>query len=99
MAMALVKCPDCGKQVSELAPACPGCGRPMNAPGAIETERTAKQFKEMQLFAGAAFFLGLLILVFGGFNAGGATVMGALLVAGGMLFMIIAKTGAWWRNG
>lgn len=27
--MALVKCPDCGKDVSSTAPACPGCGRPI----------------------------------------------------------------------
>ena len=27
--MALIKCPDCGKQVSSEAPACPGCGRPI----------------------------------------------------------------------
>lgn len=26
--MPLVECPDCGKKVSDLAPACPGCGRP-----------------------------------------------------------------------
>jgi hypothetical protein len=27
--MALVKCADCGKAVSDQAPACPICGRPM----------------------------------------------------------------------
>lgn len=27
--MGLVKCPDCGKMISELAPACIGCGRPV----------------------------------------------------------------------
>jgi len=28
--MALVKCPDCGRDVSDAAPTCPGCGRPMS---------------------------------------------------------------------
>jgi predicted amidophosphoribosyltransferase len=28
--MPLVKCPDCGKEVSSSAPTCPNCGRPMN---------------------------------------------------------------------
>jgi len=28
--MALIKCPDCGKEHSDLAPACPQCGRPAN---------------------------------------------------------------------
>ncbi len=27
--MALIKCPDCGRDVSDLAPACLGCGRPI----------------------------------------------------------------------
>lgn len=30
--MALTKCPDCGKSISELAPTCLGCGRPMSEP-------------------------------------------------------------------
>ena len=29
--MALVKCPDCGREVSDQAPSCPNCGRPMAA--------------------------------------------------------------------
>lgn len=27
--MPLIECPDCGKQISDAAPACPSCGRPM----------------------------------------------------------------------
>ena len=27
--MLLVKCIDCGKDISNLAPACPNCGRPV----------------------------------------------------------------------
>lgn len=30
--MALLKCPDCGRDVSSEAPACVGCGRPMQSP-------------------------------------------------------------------
>ena len=29
--MSLIDCPDCGRQVSSNAPACPGCGAPMDA--------------------------------------------------------------------
>ena len=28
--MALVKCPDCGKEISDSAESCPNCGRPMS---------------------------------------------------------------------
>lgn len=27
--MALIDCPDCGKAISDQAPACPNCGRPI----------------------------------------------------------------------
>ena len=30
--MALLACPSCGKQISDLAPSCPGCGHPLNPP-------------------------------------------------------------------
>ena len=29
--MAMVKCPDCGKDISSSAMACPNCGHPMKA--------------------------------------------------------------------
>lgn len=32
--MSLIKCPDCGKEVSDKAPVCPNCGRPI-APSGI----------------------------------------------------------------
>jgi uncharacterized membrane protein YvbJ len=28
--MAMIKCPECGKDVSSKAPACPNCGNPVN---------------------------------------------------------------------
>lgn len=30
--MALIKCPECGKEISDQAPACPNCGYPMHTP-------------------------------------------------------------------
>ena len=30
--MALIKCPECGKEISDQAPACPNCGYPMQSP-------------------------------------------------------------------
>ncbi|WP_091570333.1 zinc-ribbon domain-containing protein [Oryzisolibacter propanilivorax] len=31
--MALIHCPACGREVSEQAQACPGCGHPLRAAG------------------------------------------------------------------
>ncbi|MDM7998834.1 MAG: zinc-ribbon domain-containing protein [Dehalococcoidia bacterium] len=35
--MALIKCPDCGNDISDIAPTCPRCGRPMSTPATVET--------------------------------------------------------------
>ena len=39
--MALIPCPACGRQVSEAAPTCPGCGHPVAA-----SERQSSTFKD-----------------------------------------------------
>lgn len=48
--MALIKCPDCGRDVSDSAPACLGCGRPR----ATEAEATTK---DALIGAGAILFV------------------------------------------
>ena len=35
--MALMKCPECGKQISDKAVACPNCGCPINSAGSSIT--------------------------------------------------------------
>jgi|WetSurMetagenome_2_1015567.scaffolds.fasta_scaffold243123_3 hypothetical protein len=41
--MALVKCPDCGKEISDVAPSCPHCGRPMLQTGpSVEVKKAKK---------------------------------------------------------
>lgn len=59
--MALTTCPDCQKKISDAAPSCPNCGRPMSAPrqasvraaaGAADVqviEATSKKYKGIQL--------------------------------------------------
>jgi len=45
--MALVKCPDCGKEVSETAPMCIGCGRQMQVAQKVSgtTGRTGGKYE------------------------------------------------------
>ena len=37
--MALIRCPECGREVSSQAPACPACGYPLQASDAIRAGR------------------------------------------------------------
>ncbi len=44
--MALLKCPDCKKEISDSAPACPHCGRPKEtSSGNIPTKKTKRTGK------------------------------------------------------
>jgi membrane protein YdbS with pleckstrin-like domain len=59
--MALIKCPDCGREVSTAATVCPQCGRPMAAMAAPPVQTSV--IKEETLWHGTPSWL----LVFGKF--------------------------------
>jgi len=50
--MALIKCPDCGHEVSDRAPTCPNCGAPIAAQP--PTRATSAQVREVQARSGIA---------------------------------------------
>lgn len=76
--MALVTCPDCSKQVSDAAPACPGCGRPMAA-ATVQTTKGSKFLDPMENARGCLRIV--LVLV-------------ALAVAGIAVFVVCVGVGA-----
>lgn len=41
----MIECPSCGRKVSREAPACPGCGQPMNE-GRMEPKSGARGFMD-----------------------------------------------------
>lgn len=91
--MALIKCLDCEKEHSDLAPACPNCGRPTAAKKPVVIEQTAKKWKDQQTIA-------LFIIVFS------LTLLftplyawGALFSAGGLIMYLRARYGAWYHHG
>jgi len=43
--MALIRCPECGREISDKATACPGCGYPM-PPAAPEADDIARRLEE-----------------------------------------------------
>src|SRR6266849_10809147 len=71
--MALIKCSECGKDVSDKAPTCPNCGNPINmvnssvvqvanAPGHnfhVEPELTSKTWKQVKIVSWLGTILGL----------------------------------------
>lgn len=103
--MALIPCPACERQISEMAPACPGCGHPVAStraapqampasPAFVQTiEQTSKTYKAMQLI-GIAMILSSFVAC--SLDSPGA---GWLLILLGFLVHLAARMGAWWNNG
>lgn len=60
--MALITCPDCGREISDQAAACPNCGRPVTQPDAdpagLFTEVPPKRDPSFLKFIGTLLFLG-----------------------------------------
>lgn len=88
--MPLVRCPDCRHDVSDNAPACPQCGRPI---AAITVEQTGKTYKALQAVGVILFFLGLLIWI------GGSTGWGVSILIIGTVLYVRSRVGAWWHHG
>lgn len=99
----LVACPDCSKQVSAQAAACPACGRPMKA---IAVELTGKKWKLLSLISGVSFFLGVgscgAAPLFGDGKAPKVAIalfaIGVVGTVGGFLGAVAAQVGAWWYH-
>ncbi|HZU35413.1 MAG TPA: zinc-ribbon domain-containing protein [Gemmataceae bacterium] len=95
----LIKCPECGRAVSDKARACPECAYPLG--GTVLIEQTSKRWKLMQLIGVLVCLLGA--IPFTVFFL--LTERPAFLVLAGAVFMIgfvIWATGsvaAWWHHG
>lgn len=95
--MALIKCSECAKEISDKAEICPSCGNPIHAQavevqGKVEIERTNKRWKKKRLW-------GVLILIIGFFTIFSSIGWGILLMMIGFGTIFVSEIGAWWSNG
>lgn len=58
--MALITCPECGKEISDSAMACPNCGKPMNQYYAEEPKKKKKGLGCLMGIGVLCFLLGIL---------------------------------------
>jgi len=91
--MALIKCSECGKEVSDKATACPFCGNPIHIEAIQNISLTKKKWKIYRIVAVA------LVLVSGLAFLQNTPGLGILLIGLGFLVGIYASIGTWWTNG
>jgi len=107
----LIKCPECGHDVSSTAEKCPNCGaavaqteKELN-PREINTiqmiEFTPKRYKAQRIQSWALFFAGFFITFVGMWNADGVTPAGAI----GFIIMLVSfvwgaiiSFNVWWHH-
>ena len=108
--MALMKCLECGKDVSDKATSCPNCGNPINWAVVqitnisgknlkIEPELTSKTWKKVKLWGWgiivASFFVGPLL------SSNDPSQIGFVIIGiafWGILILIIGHIGAWYAD-
>lgn len=66
--MALMSCPECGKEISDAAQACPHCGHPIQEPQPQDTPPAPRKSKRPVIIAACALALVAVIGIFVGFQ-------------------------------
>ena len=109
--MALIKCPECGNNVSTKAVACPHCGAPIASAGEriaagapiTTTQLTSKKFKGQRVIAVLMIIIGA---VWMSLYAGDPTVESSeglgwatLMLLVGMVWYIVVRIRTWWHHG
>ena len=93
--MALTTCPDCEHLVSDQAPACPQCGRPMTA---TTTERTGKQLKGWLVVFAVVLCCGLLGTCVAAVDGESPHWFWVVLLVVGVLGWFVTEVSIWWEH-
>jgi zinc-ribbon domain len=86
--MALIRCPDCGNEVSDQAPACPKCGKPISSaiPAKPKTTLTKPAGCFLQVLGAGLFLIGVGLLV-----EHQSTLLGVLLLAVALWALMVGR--------
>jgi uncharacterized membrane protein YvbJ len=110
--MALINCPECGKEIPDKAQNCPSCGCPIQntittgqsispqQPQQIQTiQANLKKWKLIQLFGLILFVIGIVSLYsLLSSDAKSEPTYQGVTTGLGIIFFAVGKFGAWWHN-
>ena len=107
--MALISCPECGREISSAAPACPGCGAPIATAQSMQTigvpvttmQETSKRLKGHTVLASLMVGVGVL---WGSASSPTSadhwlsSVGPTLMILGGLVWYLVTKVRVWWHH-
>jgi uncharacterized membrane protein YvbJ len=112
--MALIRCSECGKQVSDKAGSCPQCGAPIAS--AVETEAagaklrtkqlTSKRLKVQIIISSVLFWGGIIWMIVVGSSASRSgvppsrvvTIIAILMIFTGLVWYVVTRLRIWWHH-
>lgn len=100
----LIKCHECGHDVSTQAPACPHCGAPVSSENQatksnlVTTQLTSKRLKIHTLISAILLLLGLIGFI--SRTAVGEAPSGftTLLMTTGLIWLVVTRIRVWWHH-
>ena len=103
--MALIKCPECMKEVSDKAPTCPNCGSPIAAAkensevgvNLTTIQGTSKRLKSQILISVICIIIGIIWLI-GSLQTKDPSPWPGLLIFGGLVGFIVTRFRVWWHH-
>lgn len=105
--MALIKCNECGNEVSDKAMSCPKCGAPIasaqetKAAGTqIKTvQETSKKFKLQSILSVLLIIIGFVMLsATGGVSNSEPSIFPVLFIAVGLIWFLVNRFRIWWHH-
>ena len=101
--MPLIKCPECGNQVSTLASTCPQCGVPINnedsTTSSLTIQETSKQLKVYIIYSSLIFWFGLILLIWSLLREKSFVIgLSVFFLLIGCILFLITKLRIWWHH-
>lgn len=100
--MALIKCSECGKEISDKAPNCPNCGNPINHPSstAVHMEPAPpkrRKYRVRLIIFTPMFFIGFFMAVIWGLSGNNSSITGfwSFIAVVGFIGMVVSAIGSW----
>ena len=100
--MAIIKCPECGAEVSDKAEQCLKCAYPIakkSTQNEVQTiEQTGKNLKLQLVLAIIVMFIGVFVFAISGREFVPGLVCGGLVIFMGLVWSIVVKIRIWWNH-
>ncbi len=104
--MALIKCPECGTEVSSFAERCPKCSYPVSGGGSTQAsggkiqtiELTSKSLKLQQLLCALLCIISIFLMISDCSGETPSSGLGVFLFFISIVWAIILKFKTWWHH-